>query len=88
MFLFVRSRRVPSLGLDNGGKPGEAAVALAVRHHLICHQIDVIDRDERDAVSAWPSGRRGSHEQAGGETAKDADGGEGAFRCDPAGLPA
>ena len=34
--------RVPSLGLDNGGKPGEAAAALAVRHHLICHQINVI----------------------------------------------
>jgi len=29
---------VPSLGLDNGGEPGEAAAALAVRHHLICHQ--------------------------------------------------
>jgi hypothetical protein len=37
MFLSVRSRRVPSRGLDNGGKPGEAAAALAV-HHLICHQ--------------------------------------------------
>jgi hypothetical protein len=58
MFLFVRSRPVPSLGLDNGGKPGEAAAALAVRHHLICHQIDVIDRDERDAHSAIQ--RRGS----------------------------
>jgi hypothetical protein len=33
MFLSVRSRRVPSLGLDNGGEPGEAAAALAVRHH-------------------------------------------------------
>jgi hypothetical protein len=54
MFLSVRSRRVPSLGLDNGGKPA----TLVVRHHLICHQIDVIDRDERDAHS--PSQRRGS----------------------------
>jgi hypothetical protein len=43
MFLSARSRCVPSLGLDNGGEPGEAAAALAVRHHLICHQIDVID---------------------------------------------
>jgi hypothetical protein len=60
MFLFVRSRRVPSLVLDNCGKRGEAAAALAVRHHLICHQIDVIDRDERDAILAWPGRRRGS----------------------------
>jgi hypothetical protein len=34
------------------------------------------------------AGAEDCNEQAGGETAKDADGGEGAFRCDPAGLRA
>jgi hypothetical protein len=64
--------------------------ALAVRHHLICDQIDVIDQDERDArgLGIGRAGAEDRDEQAGGETAKDSHGGEGALRCDAAGLRA
>ena len=38
-----------ALGLDHGGEPRKAAAPLAVGHHLVGHQIDVIDQDEGDA---------------------------------------
>ena len=70
-----------ALGLDYGGEPREAA-ALPVGHHLIRHQIDVIDQDEGDACGLG-AGRGGADDRdqqhAGGETANGGHGEEAAF---------
>ena len=79
-----------ALGLDNGGKSGEAAAAFTVGHHLICNQIDVIDQEERN-VRGLRIGRAGAEdddEQADGETAKGGHGGEAGFQSDAAGSRA
>src|ERR1700730_6485421 len=50
-----------TLGFDNGSEASETATPLPVRHHLIRHQIDVIDQDESYAR------RRCISRNAGGE---------------------
>ena len=47
-----------ALGLYDGREPREAAAALAVRHHRVGHQVDVIDQHERNA-GGLGAGRRG-----------------------------
>ncbi len=44
-----------ALGLHHRSEPREAAAALPVRHHLVAHQIDVVDQDEGDARGLGPS---------------------------------
>src|SRR5215467_13485434 len=51
-----------ALGLDHGGEAGETTAALPVRHHLIRHQIDVIDQDEGDACGLG-AGRGGAEDR-------------------------
>src|SRR5215470_1751917 len=70
------------LGLDYGGETREAAAALPVRHHLIRHQINVIDQDEGDAcgLGAGQGGAEDRDQQdAGGETASGGHGEKAAF---------
>ena len=71
-----------ALGLDYRGEPRAAAAALPVRHHLIRHQINVIDQDEGDARGLG-AGRGGAEDRdqqdAGGETASSGHGEEAAF---------
>jgi len=80
-----------ALGRDYGGETREAAAALPVRHHLIRHQINVIDQDEGDAcgLGAGRGGAKARDQQdAGGETANGGHGEEAGFRCDAVGLRA
>jgi hypothetical protein len=37
------------LGPDHRREPRESAAALAVEHHLVRHQIDIIDQDKSNA---------------------------------------
>ena len=70
-----------ALGLDHRRQPREPAAALAVRHHHVRHQIDVIDQDERHlrrrgrrlrARKADAAER--NKQQAGGDAAGDQHG--------------
>src|SRR5262249_25176191 len=66
------------LAFDHGGGARKTATARPVRHHLIRHQIDVIDQDEdAGGLSASRGGAEDRDQQdAGGETASGEHGEE------------
>ncbi len=69
-----------ALGLDHRRQPREPAAALAVRHHRVRHQIDVIDQDERHLrrggrrLRARKACADRNKQQAGGDAAGDQHG--------------
>ena len=63
-----------ALGLDDGRKPRETAAALAVGHHLVAHQIDIVDEEESDPRGLG-NGRAGEEDR--GEVDEE-DGGKAA----------
>src|SRR5437868_4852147 len=67
-----------ALGLHDGGNPGKAASTLAVRHHLVSHEVDVADQEESDPRRLGPGGgdedrSHGHQDQAKGGEAADRD---------------
>ena len=45
----ARGARLLAFGLHHGGKAGEAAADLAIRHRLLAHQVEIVEQHERDA---------------------------------------